>query len=49
MLYSGYIDPPLAETIEAAGLGQAIPKTLELRELGEAIKGAVHPPPIDIH
>jgi two-component system, cell cycle sensor histidine kinase and response regulator CckA len=48
MLYSEYIDPPLAEAIEAAGLRRATPKPLGLRELGEAIKGAVRPPPIDI-
>ena len=49
IIYSGSIDPLLAETIEAAGLRQATLKPLGLQELGEAIKGAVHPPPIDIH
>lgn len=41
MLYSGYVDPPLAETIETAGLGRAVPKPLSMRELGEAIREAV--------
>jgi two-component system, cell cycle sensor histidine kinase and response regulator CckA len=49
MLYSGYMDSPLAETIEAAGLGRAVPKPLGLRELGEAVKEAVHPPAIGTH
>ncbi len=41
MLYSGYIDSDLAETIKTAGLREAIPKPLGLWELGEAVKEAL--------
>ncbi|HEY3275843.1 MAG TPA: response regulator [Syntrophorhabdaceae bacterium] len=43
MLYSGYIGLSLAETIEAAGLGQAIFKPLGLQEMKESIQETMRP------
>jgi CheY-like chemotaxis protein len=48
MFYSGYLDPPFARAIETAGLGKTVLRPLGLRELGEAVKEAVHPHPADI-
>ena len=41
MLYTGYIDSPLAGTIEAAGLKQPVFKPLGLQELGQAVRDAL--------
>jgi len=38
LLYTGYIEPSLAEEIRAAGLGEAILKPLGLKELEEAVR-----------
>jgi CheY-like chemotaxis protein len=41
MLYAGFIDSALAETIEAAGLEQPVLKPLSLQELGQAVRDAL--------
>ncbi len=38
LLHTGCIEPPLAEEIKAAGLGEAILKPLGLKELEEAVR-----------
>ena len=48
MLYSGYLDNPLGERIETAGLKGAIAKPLGLQELGVAVNIAARGPFIDI-
>ena len=50
MLYSGYIDQPLSETIETAGLREAVSKPLGLQELREAVNATVRRRPLaDVH
>ena len=44
MLYSGYVDSFLDETIKAAGLRKAVPKPLTIRELKNAVREAVGVP-----
>jgi CheY-like chemotaxis protein len=41
MLYTGYIDEPLAETIKTAGLEEPVLKPLGLQELGQVVKSAL--------
>ncbi|MDD3845463.1 MAG: response regulator [Syntrophorhabdaceae bacterium] len=38
LLYTGCIEPPLAEEIKAAGFAEVIPKPLGLKELDEAVR-----------
>jgi CheY-like chemotaxis protein len=48
MLYSGYIDPPLSEEIETAGLGEAVTKPLDLQELRGAVDAAARRSLVDV-
>ena len=48
MLYSGYIDHPLFETIETAGLAEAVPKPLALQELSDAVNEATYRPSVNV-
>jgi len=49
LLYTGDIEPPLAEEIKAAGLGEAILKPLGMKELGEAVREGLHSYSSSIH
>jgi CheY-like chemotaxis protein len=42
LLYTGYIEPPLAEEIRAAGFAEALSKPLGLNELDEAVRKGLH-------
>jgi CheY-like chemotaxis protein len=48
MFYTGFIDPPVAEAIETAGLTPPVFKPMGLQELGDAVDKALHPPRPDI-
>jgi CheY-like chemotaxis protein len=48
LFYTGYLDPPLEQAIGDTGVGWAVLKPLDSRELGEAVKERLHWPSPDI-
>ena len=42
LFYTGYLDPPLEQAIGDTGVGWAILKPLNSRELGEAVRERLH-------
>ena len=49
VLYTGYVEPALAEKIQAAGFAEAIPKPLGLKELDKAVQEGLHSHFLRVH